>query len=158
MRGLIHFRRAPRSELRELQPFSQLFDRFFVTPFGVAATPDAFDGHGDALWAPSIELKETDEGVVVRAELPGVDPKDVDVELDDGRLVLSGRREEREEKKEGETTFSEFRFGSFRRVVELPAPVDAESVKATCEKGVLTVELQKATSSKSRKIPVQARS
>ena len=115
------------------------------------------NGRADAGFAPAIELTENDAQIVVRAELPGVDAKEVELELVENFLVLSGKKEERREQKEGETTRTEFRFGSFRRELELPAQVDGDTVKATCEKGVLTVTLNKSAASKTRKISVEAR-
>ena len=79
-----------------------MFDRFFADPWNGSWLPEAFVRRDDGTFAPSIELKETDDRVIVRAELPGVDPKDVDVELHDDVLVLSGKKEERHAEKDGE--------------------------------------------------------
>ena len=73
----------------------------------------------------------------------GVDSEQVNVELHENVLTISGQKEEKREKKDGESTFSEFTFGGFRREIALPTDVDPDSVKATCEKGVLRVEMKK---------------
>ncbi len=156
MKSLIHWHRSPRSELRNR--LDRMFEPFFGDPWSEGLMPIVFgNGARDLAFVPSVEVKETDSEIVVRAELPGVDAKDVEVELLDGLLVLSGKKEERREEKEGESTHSEFRCGSFRREVALPAEVETDAVKATCERGILTVEMKKSKASKARKINVESR-
>lgn len=107
---------------------------------------------------PSVDLQETDTGLKVSVELPGVDEKDVHVTYEDGLLVVKGeKKSEKEEKKEG-YVYSERSFGSFYRAIELPAAVDPERIEAHCEKGVLTVTLPKlpAEKSKARRIEVKS--
>ena len=156
MRGLMQWQPGPKSQLRHRM--DRWFDQFFADPWSRAWLPEAREnGHGDWDFAPLVDVKETEANVVVRAELPGVDAKEVSVELVENVLVLSGSKNEQREEKEGESTFSEFRYGSFRREIVLPADVDPDSVQATCEKGILTVRLQKSKVSRSRKITVEAR-
>ncbi|MBL8840183.1 MAG: Hsp20/alpha crystallin family protein [Planctomycetes bacterium] len=137
-----------------------LFDRMVNDLFGeswLVVPGRAASDAGAVDWLPALDLKEEEEQITVRVELPGVDAKDVDVELHDDVLVLSGKKEEQHEEKEGGRLWSERRYGAFRRELQLPAPVAADSVKASCAKGVLTVTLQKAKSAAGRKIPVEAR-
>jgi HSP20 family protein len=115
--------------------------------------PSALSG---AAMAPRIDVKETDAELKVEAELPGVDEKDVEVLLEDGRLTVRGeKKQEREEKKEN-YHLHERSYGSFARSIPLPFDVDPDKVKATFAKGVLTVVVPKPPEAKAKqkKIPV----
>jgi HSP20 family protein len=127
-----------------LFPFDSLFEDFWGTP--------ATRG-----WVPALDFAETPEAYVVHVELPGVDPKEVDISIEDGRLEISGEKTaEQSEEKQGWFRV-ERSHGSFRRAVELPGAVDAGKVKAEARNGVLTVTLPKHEESKARKIPVNTR-
>jgi HSP20 family protein len=93
-------------------------------------------------FSPAAEAVKDGEDAVVRLELPGVDvEKDVNVELDHGRLVIHGeRRDEHAEEKNGRT-LREVRYGSFRRSFQLPAHITSEAVSASYDAGVLTVRV-----------------
>ncbi len=96
-------------------------------------------------WKPAIELQDTENNLVVRVEIPGVDGKDIDVHVTREAVALSG--EHRFDKKTAETGFfrSEFRYGSFRRIIPLPVPIQHEQVKAEFNNGILTLTLPKVT-------------
>jgi len=156
MKSLIPWQRAPKAELHHR--LDRLFDQFLTDPWGRSWVSEFVgNGQGERAFLPSVEIKETETQVIVRAELPGVDAKDVQVELVDNVLALSGSRLQERSEKEDESTVSEFRFGSFRREIALPADVEPEKVKASCEKGILTVEMQKSRVSRTRRIAVEAR-
>ena len=106
-------------------------------------------------WMPAIDLKETENDVVVRAEIPGIDAKEVDVSVVGDVLYLRG--EKREEKEEDDRGWHrvERRYGSFSRAIPLPCHVDPEKAKATADKGVLTVHLGKRAEDTTRKINVE---
>ncbi len=105
-------------------------------------------------WGPATDVSEDDRQVTVRAEVPGIDPKDLDVTVSGDTLTLSGeKREEAHEEKAG-WFHTERRFGSFRRTVRLPAEVDTEKVEATHHNGVLTVRLNKTERAVGRRIPI----
>lgn len=88
------------------------------------------------------QFTEDDGTLVLRAELPGLtDDDDVSITVDDGRLTISGTREERSETKEKDSFRSEFRYGSFERTVRLPAGADADDVSATYDDGILEVRV-----------------
>jgi HSP20 family molecular chaperone IbpA len=91
---------------------------------------------------PAAEIAKDGDDAVVRVELPGVDvEKDVNVEVDKGRLVIHGeRRDERSEEKDGRT-LSEVRYGSFRRSFKLPTHVTSDAISASYDAGVLTVRV-----------------
>jgi len=101
-----------------------------------------------------VEVRETPDAVIVRAEVPGIDPKELDVRLEGDLLVLSGEKKEVRESDENDSFYSERRYGSFRRAVRLGMPIDAEKVRAEHKNGVVTITLPKAESSRPRKIDV----
>lgn len=94
-----------------------------------------------AIFSPRVDLTQTDDAIRVAVELPGIDRKDVEVELLPGRLVVSGKKESDLETKKEKFVRRERFFGSFRRDIALPTPIEEAGVKATFEKGVLTVML-----------------
>ena len=112
-------------------------------------------GYGDMV--PHVEVSDGDKSYEISAELPGVDEKDVSVNLHDHVLTLSGeKKSEREEEKKGYLV-SERRYGSFRRSFRLPDDVDENKITAKFDKGVMTISLPKAASAKpkGRRIPVK---
>ncbi len=133
---------------------NRLFEGFFSRPL---AMPGWFETIEPGQWLPAIDMSETDKQIHVRAELPGIDPQDVDVSVSEDRLVISGeKKSEQEESAEG-WTHRESHYGSFSRAIPLPETVDPAKVTARYDKGVLTVELTKSPSSASRKVPVLAK-
>lgn len=125
---------------------NRVFDQMFG---GMAAPPLAG-------FAPSVEMKETEQGVVVTAELPGMDEKEVEVALEGDLLTLSGeKRQEKTEDKEG-VHISERSYGSFSRSLRLPWAADPAQASASFDKGVLTVTLQRPPEAKptANRIPI----
>jgi HSP20 family protein len=107
---------------------------------------------------PAVDMEETEDALVVRAELPGLRPDDVNVEVTNNRLILRGeKREEREENRRG-IHVVERRYGSFLRTIPLPYEIDAEHVEANAKNGVLTLRLPKTEASKGRQVQVNVRS
>jgi len=102
-----------------------------------------------------IDVRETADAVIVRAEVPGIDPKDLDVQLVGDVLTLAGEKKDERDESEGGLSYSERRYGSFRRSLRLAVPVDAEKVAAEHRNGVVTITLAKAESSRPRRIQVQ---
>lgn len=134
-----------------------VFDRFFDDWAGLAPLTPTERRNGGFL--PRIDVDESDENVTVTVELPGLQEKDVEVDLGSDFLTVKGeKRAEKTESHEGYHR-SERAYGSFRRDISLPCEVQADRTKATFRSGVLTVTLPKAGESKAgvRKIPVQAR-
>lgn len=134
------------------QEMDRLFDRFVADPWNWAGTGLA----ADANWLPSMDLSETEKEFTVRMEIPGVDPKDLDISLVGNRLTVSGKKEEKHEKEESGYHHTESYFGSFRRTVELPAPVDSETIDAAHSNGVLTVTLKKQQTEAPKRIQVKS--
>lgn len=118
-----------------------------------------FFGDGEtwpvAEMAPTMDVSETDNAVEVRMDVPGVDPKDVDIQIRGNVLSVTGQRKE-ETTEKGKTWHRvERRFGSFARTMTLPAEVKEDAVQAAYRDGVLTVTLPKAEQVKARKIEVK---
>lgn len=106
---------------------------------------------------PSVDVKETDAEVLVSAELPGVDPKDVELTLDNGVLTIRGQKTEKSEQKEGETVLSrEIRYGSFTRSLAMPAGVQADKASASFDKGVLKITIPKSEDAKPTRVPIES--
>jgi HSP20 family protein len=106
-------------------------------------------------FAPTFEVKETKDGYLFKADLPGVKEKDLEISLTANRLTVSGRREE-EERREGERYYTyERSYGAFSRSFTLPEGVDADSVHAELKEGVLTLNISKKPEVKPRKIEIQ---
>ena len=106
-------------------------------------------------WTPSVDIFEDEEGVSLRFDLAGVEPKDVDIRFENGVLTLRGERKlEREDKRDNYHRI-ERQYGSFTRGFSLPATVDAEKIKAESRNGVLVVTLPKKPESKPKSIQVK---
>ena len=130
---------------REMERF---FDRF-VEPFGAP-----FETMGGE-WVPKIDVAETRDAMVVKAEMPGVDPKDIAVTFMGDLLTLQGEREKATEENEERYHRMERTYGAFLRSVRLPMAVDGSRVTATFKNGVLVVTLPKTPAAKGTLIPVK---
>jgi len=109
--------------------------------------------------SPAIDIAEKDKAFEVTAELPGLDAKDIDLQLSDGVLTIKGEKTEEKEERSKDRYVSERRYGSFRRSLQVPASVDADKIEASYKSGVLTVTLPKsAEAQKTQKtIPIAAK-
>jgi HSP20 family protein len=136
------------SDLRS--EMNRLFDNFFREPLGAMSESFGFGGQ----FAPMLDVSETDKEVTVQAELPGVDPKDLDITLTADRLTISGEKKETFEKTEKNVHHKEIRSGKFSRTVSLPSGVDTQKVVAEHKNGVLTIRLKKSEAATGRKISV----
>ena len=106
-------------------------------------------------WAPSVDILETENELVLKADIPGLELKDIDIQLENGTLTIKGERKfEREEKNKGFHRL-ERSYGTFVRYFTVPETVDPEQVKAGYDKGVLTVTLPKKEIAKPKAIKVQ---
>lgn len=106
-------------------------------------------------WMPPMEVSETDDAYLVRLEVPGIKPEDVEVTLQGGALTIRGKRERRDEQK-GETYhLVERAYGEFVRSLQLPGDVKEDAVEATYKDGILELHLPKSETSKPRRIEVK---
>jgi HSP20 family protein len=105
-------------------------------------------------WAPPVDMYETDEAFMLKAELPGFSKEDVQIELHDTRLTLRGERQHEADAKEEQYHRRERAYGCFERVFWLPTPVDADKIQATFKDGVLELCLPKSEAAKPKRIPI----
>jgi HSP20 family protein len=108
------------------------------------------------LLMPDVDVTETDTELCITAELPGMEEKDVEIELSGSQLTVRGEKKEEREETKKDYHVSERRYGSFRRTLQVPDTIDAEKISAEMKNGVLTVVLPKTeeAKSKARKISV----
>ena len=143
----------PTRELDSLQgEMNRLFSSFFDTP---AAAGKGGNGNGGTRrWIPAMDLVETQDSFVLKADLPGMSEGDVNVELENNVLTISGERKtEHEEQHEGYYRL-ERATGSFSRALSLPEGIDADAVTAAFDNGVLTVRIPKPAQAKPRKVKI----
>jgi len=142
--------------MRTWDPFDELrtiqyeMDRLFGRYHG-AELP----GGQETLWTPSIESYWKDGKFVFRAELPGVDPKDLDVSISERELVIKGERKKEKDTKEENYVYREFSYGSFERRFALPEGVKTEELKAKFHNGILEVTVPAPAVTKARKIEIE---
>lgn len=106
----------------------------------------------DGLWQPPTDIYEDQDEIVVKMELPEVDQEDIDVSLDEDRLVIQGERKLEGEERRQNYFRIERAYGPFRRAFALPAEVDRDRIAASCERGVLKIVLPKKESGEARRI------
>jgi len=105
-------------------------------------------------WSPAVDMFEKDDQVVIKAELPGLEKKDISLDLTNGVLTLKGERKHENEVKEENYYRREMSCGKFIRSFSLPGDVDADKIKAEFQNGLLTVEVPKPEEHKPKQIPV----
>jgi HSP20 family protein len=142
-----------RHALGRLEPWSSPFafvqrmmdemDKMFVR-FGGGGSPapfgqSLFSPQREGIWSPTVETFERDGKLILRAELPGLEKKDVNVEVIEDELVISGQRKQVERETTKGRYYTERRYGSFERRMSLPADVSPESIEAAFDNGVLEV-------------------
>jgi HSP20 family protein len=131
----------PFSELGELR---SRFDRMF----------DGWpDGHERA-WTPAIDVVREEDQLVLRADLPGIKPEEVKIEVEDDILTVSGEHRESKEEKDKSYVRRERRYGSFSRSMALPAGVDAKKIKAKTREGVIEVTIPLPTEAKKEPVKI----
>ena len=142
-------------KIKKWEPFRELvtmrddMDRLFDVFF--SPQPHIMED----LWRPSIDIEENNGNLMVKAELPGMDKKDIKVVVKDDMLTISGERKRENETKEKTFHRIERSYGQFRRMIRLPAEVDPDKVKATYKDGILNVTLPKPESMKPKHIDVE---
>ena len=138
-------RREPFREFEQLQEQMDQLMQSVLAPTG--------SGNGGA-WIPHADIEETEDAWVIEAEVPGVDRKDVNVELRDSELIITGDIKEKERK--GIIRRQTRRKGQFEYRVTLPGQTDQEHIEAKIHDGVLTVRVPKSETAKPRQIEVKA--
>jgi HSP20 family protein len=144
---------APWMPFRELSTFPRDFDDLFARFFG----PEEEWWPAPARWGvmpPAVESFVRNGQLIVRADLPGIDPKKVELSIEGNRLFIRGEREEKEERKEKDFLHREVRYGKFERALDLPVGVDTESIKATYHEGVLEIAMTAPKEMVAKKVPI----
>jgi len=127
----------------------KLWNRFFgERPFAGMLTEE---------WWPSVDISETKDKFIVKAELPGLEAKDVNVSISGDVLIIKGQKKKEEEEKDEHHHYVERYSVSFQRSFRLPVNVQSDKVEATFDKGVLRVELTKAEEAKKKQIEVKVK-
>ena len=108
----------------------------------------------DRMIAPAVDISESEHGLIVSAELPGLRKDQVKLTIEDGVLTISGEKKFEEEKKGTDYHRVERRYGSFHRSFTMPSGVDADKAKAKFEDGVLTIEIPKSEAAKPKQLTI----
>ncbi len=138
---------APLSEIEGLhQEVNRLFD---------SLAPTQQRGFDNLAFMPAAELKEAPEAIHLKLELPGLDAKDLDIQVSAKSVSISGERKSQTESEENGVTRSEFRYGRFQRIVPLPARVVNDQTQAEYKDGILTLTLPKAEGDKQKTFKVE---
>jgi HSP20 family protein len=133
-----------------LEPFRREMEEVMERFFG----DEAANRLPTRTWAPRVDVEETDKEILVKADLPGVDPKAVEISVENGVLTVRGeKKEEREERKKNYHRVERF-AGSFYRAIPLPPGADPEKVTASSSNGVVTVTIPKKPDAQPKKITV----
>jgi HSP20 family protein len=139
------------------QPFEERLslrremDRLFNNFFG--AESRLSNGN----WLPEFDMSETDDEIVVKMDIPGMDQKDIKVSMSGDYLNVAGERKEEKEEKKKHYYSLERKLGMFERTIPIPTTVDAEKIKAEYNKGVLEIHLPRTAEAKPHRIPVTTR-
>lgn len=136
---------TPFSEIDRLQrQMNRLFDETWAGALG----------NDNFIANPAVELSETPEAVLLKLEIPGMDAKDLDIEVTKNNVVVRGERKQEEKTEENGVFRSEFRYGKFERVIPLGVAIDNQNVTAEYKDGILKLNLPKAEEEKNKVVKV----
>ena len=149
--------------LSKWQPFKELstmrrqMDRLFEDMLSVSDNDWMGLHNMGGMWTPAVEIDEKDKELVLKAAIPGMDVKDLDVEVSDDRVIISGehRSESKTEDEDKNYFHSEFHYGKFERVIPLPISVKTDDIKSDFKKGVLTLILPKVEDAPKKSVKVK---
>jgi HSP20 family protein len=146
---------TPWRPARDLEAFerriSDLFDRFF----GLGERERSV--WGTEGWAPAIESKVDNGNLIIKADLPGIDPKEVSISVLGNQLTIEGERKREEKKEEKDYFYQEVSYGKFSRTITLPEGVNADQVKANYKNGVLEISVPAPKQLASKKVQVEVK-
>jgi HSP20 family protein len=135
------------SLITEFNNLRQQIDRLFEDLTREQPQLAHFSSHGDTPWMPAIELQETATALILKAQLPGITSSELEIQVSENAVFLSGEHQERHKTAEKGLFRSEFHYGQFKRVIPLPTSIHREQVKAEMVAGLLTLTMPKATPS-----------
>ncbi len=139
--------------MRYSQPFTEIetirqeLDKVFGQ---LTATKD----YSEATWMPAVELLDVGDNFLLKAQLPGIDPKDIDVQVSREAVSLTGERKSEHKEQRSGYVRSEFRYGKFHRVLPLPAHIQNEQVQAEYKDGILTLTLPKVQEARHKVVKI----
>lgn len=142
---------ALKSQLGELDRMRREMDRLWDN-----ITRDHHPSAFEYDWVPSLDLSDRGDTLVAELEVPGMDPKDLDISVTGDVLTISGEKKREREEKEQNYHLVERSYGKFSRSVRLPSTVDPDRVEASYKDGILTITLDKTEQAKIKKIEVKA--
>jgi HSP20 family protein len=154
MRPVLH--KPGAEEAFPLARFRNSIDRLFDDFMEFPALPATSDGNGKR-FVPAVDVKETDDAVVVETELPGLELKDIAVQVDGDLLFIRGERAQEKEEKTRTYYRQECSFGVFDRQVRLPAEIDRDKTEATYLNGILKVALPKKAGARAKSVAVKVK-
>jgi|SRR3990172_3911128 len=139
---------------RDLMRLQDRMNRMFEETFPVRREDDDLFTRGN--WAPAVDIYEKDNSIVLKADIPDVDPKDIDIRVEGNRLYLKGERRFEKETKEENFHRLERSYGSFARSFAFPYQISADKIEAKYQNGVLHVTLPKREDAMPKKIKISA--
>ena len=148
---LIPWRKKKDLSLASLQrDMNKLFGNFFGSGFNI----EPVFGEG---WSPALDISETEDAVLVKAEVPGIEPSDIEISLSGDTLTIKGEKKEEREEKDKSYHRVERSYGSFARTIRIPSSVDPDKIEAKYDKGVLAVTMPKKEEEKGKKIDIKVK-
>lgn len=137
---------SPWQELRELR---EQMDRIIGSAFGGGRGGEAVE------WAPAVDIAERDDQLVLTAELPGIQPEDINIELENNVLTIRGEKRQEHEERGRQRYVYERQYGGFARSFTLPRAVSADEIHARFEDGVLTITMPKMREARGKQIEIE---
>jgi HSP20 family protein len=145
----------PFQDLRSAQDEMAQMSPMLAHALGLHARQQGNDRAMTTAWAPALDISERKDAYLVTVEVPGVEPEDLDITMEDGLLTIKGERQFTSESSEQQFHRVERRYGAFRRSITLPAQVQADQIEATFDNGVLQIVVPKAEEAKPKRIQVR---
>jgi len=151
MSGILPWKRKKETRGDKLsRDIDKMFDRFFEP--GLLPSSYVF---GESKWDPTIDISEGRKEITVRAEIPGIEAKDLDISIDGRLLSIKGEKKIEQTDKDESYYRVERSYGYFNRTIELPAEVDSKEVSASYKRGVLKIKLRKTKTYETKRIEVK---
>ena len=144
------FELTPWKPFGELRTLRREMDKLWEDFFGGQELMSS-----EGLWLPAIDISETKEAIIVRAELPGMDPKEIEINLTGDVLTIKGEKRQKTEEKDENFHRIETRYGAFQRSIRVPVSVDSGKIQAKYDKGVLKITLPKREEARPKQIEVK---
>jgi HSP20 family protein len=135
---------------REMDMLRRQMNRLFYDIAEASRESTDFPAESESGWVPAVEIHDANENLILKAEIPGIEAKDLDIQVTRNAVSLAGERRYEKRTEEGGRFHSEFRYGAFRRVIPLPTQVQNNQVQADFKDGILTLALPKVEEERHR--------